>query len=895
MEIPGSSSKKIGRDRFHGNGDFSNNMNEETGEEFSDEFLKDYSGQRKAQVASRNVDNSRHNRLVYEDLNRILGIQRVDSGVSDVGPDSSRMYQTASNVPLPEKLKLLCSFGGRILPRPGDGKLRYTGGETRIISTYKHVGLNELMHKTYAICNHPHTIKYQLPGEDLDSLISVCSDEDLLHMIEEYQEAEDKALSKRIRVFLVSLSESENKNMNQNTRNTDNDHYHYVSALNGFVDVSPQTSSSGKSPKTTQFGNVSGYSPTFHHRDSPTYLHYMPRIQIPKNSYGQQSPPSSPFSAPKRANTDIPYFVSPNGYYDNNNNFPFMVAPNSPQQNPFLFDTKQMQKHPERSFHRSPSGDVFPTPQTGQAYIGSTKLMLRKNALSDPQLHDESQSNKLESVTKHPGQMAREKSPSFAMSFTSEKWEEGEFTFKNPEFGNKELQLITEVHNWMNNEDPSSFDLASKQLGISETSSSFSPNYQRVIRIASIGSQDSGSSVFSLSATTKDSLHFCELPPRKVGSRDGVFAHTEDDLRKNNPLGSPVVVEDVTNANISDVPLTATLVPHVHSEEENTSDGDKSEMEEKYGKGKKTDESIGETEDGIYNLQIIKNTDLEDLHELGSGTFGTVYFGKWRGTDVAIKRIKNSCFSGRSSEQERQTKDFWREARILANLHHPNVVAFYGVVPNGPGETMATVTEFMVNGSLRHALQRKDRSLDRRKKLMITLDAAFGMEYLHMKNIVHFDLKCDNLLVNLRDPQRPICKVGDFGLSRIKRNTLVSGGVRGTLPWMAPELLNGSSNRVSEKVDVFSFGVAMWEILTGEEPYADMHCGAIIGGIVSNTLRPSVPEKCDDMWRNLMEQCWSFDPAIRPSFTEIVDRLRLMSAALQPKPMKKNQQCKDVR
>lgn len=54
----------------------------------------------------------------------------------------------------------------------------------------------------------------------------------------------------------------------------------------------------------------------------------------------------------------------------------------------------------------------------------------------------------------------------------------------------------------------------------------------------------------------------------------------------------------------------------------------------------------------IY-VQIIKNADLEELHELGSGTFGTVYHGKWRGTDVAIKRIKKSCFAGRSSEQER--------------------------------------------------------------------------------------------------------------------------------------------------------------------------------------------------------------------------------------------------
>ncbi|CAF2060397.1 unnamed protein product [Brassica napus] len=285
------------------------------------------------------------------------------------------------------------------------------------------------------------------------------------------------------------------------------------------------------------------------------------------------------------------------------------------------------------------------------------------------------------------------------------------------------------------------------------------------------------------------------------------------------------------------------------------------------------------SESDYDGLQIIKNEDLEELKELGSGTFGTVYHGKWRGSDVAIKRIKKSCFAGRSSEQERLTGEFWGEADILSKLHHPNVVAFYGVVKDGPGGALATVTEYMVDGSLRHVLVRRDRHLDRRKRLIIAMDAAFGMEYLHSKNIVHFDLKCDNLLVNLKDPSRPICKVGDFGLSKIKRNTLVSGGVRGTLPWMAPELLNGSSSKVSEKVDVFSFGIVLWEILTGEEPYANMHYGAIIGGIVNNTLRPTIPVFCDDEWRTLMEVCWAPNPTARPSFTEIAGRLRVMSSA----------------
>nr|CAB3455453.1 unnamed protein product [Digitaria exilis] len=301
-----------------------------------------------------------------------------------------------------------------------------------------------------------------------------------------------------------------------------------------------------------------------------------------------------------------------------------------------------------------------------------------------------------------------------------------------------------------------------------------------------------------------------------------------------------------------------------------------SELEEH--ETKKSEQGLPKTvalgRDLTSNVQIISNEDLEDLREMGSGAFGTVFHGKWKGTDVAIKRIKNSCFMLPSPQADKLITEFWREAAIISKLHHPNILALYGVVNNGPGATLATVTEFMVNGSLKKVLIRKDKYLDWRKRIMIAMDAAIGMEYLHSKDIVHFDLKCDNLLVNVKDPSRPICKVADFGLSKMKQATLVSGGMRGTLPWMAPELLTMGGTKVSEKIDVYSFGIVMWEILTGEDPYDGMHYGGVIGGILSNTLRPPVPASCHPEWKRLMEQCWSTEPERRPSFTEIASRLR---------------------
>ncbi|XP_042753373.1 uncharacterized protein LOC111892795 [Lactuca sativa] len=283
-------------------------------------------------------------------------------------------------------------------------------------------------------------------------------------------------------------------------------------------------------------------------------------------------------------------------------------------------------------------------------------------------------------------------------------------------------------------------------------------------------------------------------------------------------------------------------------------------------------------------LQTIKKDDLEEISQLESGsTYRVVYHGMWKGTDFAIKRIKGSCFARKSSETERMIKDFWKEALVLSSLHHPNVVTFYGIVRDEPDDSLTTITEYMVDGSLKQFLKKKDRTIDQRERLIIAMDTASGMDYLHGKNVVHFDLRCENLLVNMRDPHRPICKIGDLRLSKIKRHNLVNGDNRGTVQWMAPELLNNESHLVTEKVDVYSFGFVMWELLTGDEPYNNMHHKSIIEGIIKNTLRPAIPTWCDAEWKSLMESCWSSDPQERLPFSEIAQKLRTMVVAMNVK------------
>lgn len=945
-----------------------NNISLRTGEEFSLEFLQDRGKRRDnvsnghEMVGTKSDVNGHH--LGYKEISSMLGLQRVDSvsnsnssnrgdGVSSKGPISMASAPVIGTIPSMSKrgsgsgvlsdsqrgkIKFLCSSGGKILPRPSDGKLRYVGGETHIFIVQKNLSFDELVRRTSEFCNQPHTIKYQLPGEDLDALISVASNEDLQNMIEEYNGLGSDDGSSRLRIFLVPLSESDSTaTIETSASMQSNPDYQYVAAVNGIIDDGQLRSSLDKILSLPVKHSPPMENSVGLNNSNVTRLVSEPPILVAS---------SDPLVSPDL----VPQDDLINGY--------------AQVYNDSLSDSIEIPILKGRAFHSE--NRILPPSDQVNPYVASNESQLGiPHAFSDPQLQERGSTSAFGSQdgSNFPSTL-RIAPPPFPSSFlqgkSAEQHDDGfqqvhfEIPNANPSdaHGQTDFRLQNEppfyqvgnigLQNGLSNvnHDQMSARVADQPLhnlqvpNVVPTSTThlnpisnavmqpitsnnrqqMAENQQQVYvgtNYNNISEADADRSLNDLlshlsdvlkseasivqppSSRQKDSnAPSAKIPTtggaevkREVKFTDKNFNYTEQlDAHLGQKEGNSktqMLGEGTREA----IPSSATEVERTLS---NSSIEDAA-TENECKDGPFSNALIAEKEANIHGIQIIKNAELEELKELGAGTYGTVYHGRWRGSDVAIKRIKKSCFSGRASEQERLTNDFWREAKILSNLHHPNVVAFYGVVPDGAGGTLATVTEFMTHGSLRNVLIKKG-SLDRRRKLIIAMDAAFGMEYLHMKNIVHFDLKCDNLLVNMRDPQRPICKVGDFGLSRIKRTTLVSGGVRGTLPWMAPELLNGNTTKVSEKVDVFSFGITLWEILTGEEPYSNMHCGAIIGGIVKDTLRPKIPEQCDPEWKQLMEQCWLADPTLRPSFTEVTNRLRIMSKALQANGKQKGQQ-----
>ncbi|KAJ8450895.1 hypothetical protein Cgig2_032520 [Carnegiea gigantea] len=257
---------------------------------------------------------------------------------------------------------------------------------------------------------------------------------------------------------------------------------------------------------------------------------------------------------------------------------------------------------------------------------------------------------------------------------------------------------------------------------------------------------------------------------------------------------------------------------------------------------------------------------------IGFGGHGRVYRGKYNDQDVALKVIE--------FESLECSRNF-QEVGLLSRLNHPNVLKFIGEFTQNSNRVHCIVTEYLSEGSLRSYLNKQHPNVLPVEKLVtFALDIARGMEYLHSQGIIHRDLKPDNILIeggSLR------MKIVDFGVSceEGKDGCVIDDGkvgVVGSYRWMAPEMIQGKV--YGRKVDVYSFGLLLSELVSGRVPFEGMSPVVAACGVINRNLRPDLPEECPPPMRALIESCWASNHKKRPEFSQIVKVLEGFQSSL---------------
>ncbi|XP_055931940.1 BDNF/NT-3 growth factors receptor-like [Argiope bruennichi] len=290
--------------------------------------------------------------------------------------------------------------------------------------------------------------------------------------------------------------------------------------------------------------------------------------------------------------------------------------------------------------------------------------------------------------------------------------------------------------------------------------------------------------------------------------------------------------------------------------------------------------------DSIVEIHHIAREKISFVQTLGEGAFGRVFLGTVDyltpdepTTLVAVKTLK-------TNEMDDIKVEFEREAELLANLQHTNIIKFHGVSTDG--EALMMIFEYMEHGDLNNFL--RDRSphnesteIDVNKYPELTIpdlihiscQIAAGMDYLASQHFVHRDLATRNCLVG----DQLVVKIGDFGMSRDVYSTdYYRVGRHNMLPirWMPPESILYRKFTIDS--DIWSFGVVMWEIFTfGKQPWYELSNHEVIQHVTSQKVLPRPPSCPEDIYL-LMLACWKTRPQERMTMKNIHAQLEILSS-----------------
>jgi hypothetical protein len=270
---------------------------------------------------------------------------------------------------------------------------------------------------------------------------------------------------------------------------------------------------------------------------------------------------------------------------------------------------------------------------------------------------------------------------------------------------------------------------------------------------------------------------------------------------------------------------------------------------------------------------IINSNSIKILKTIGSGGSSDVYLGDYRGTEVAVKKLRLL------EAKKDYIKEYKREVSSLVLLYHPYLVLLMGAIAEP--FNLSIVTEYCKGGNLFELLYKNPHiNLSWELKKKILLQIAIGMNYLHTNDppVLHRDLKSLNILLTdkiEKSSDTTDIKISDFGLSRLYQKSCILTGHLGTCYWMAPEII--VNKRYSTKVDVYSYGIIIWEVCTRKTPYSCMSQQQVQFYVSVKKGRPNlkiIPSNTPPKIIQLMQMCWDHNPDNRPSFEYIVDYLQ---------------------
>uniref|UniRef100_A0A669D9X5 non-specific serine/threonine protein kinase n=1 Tax=Oreochromis niloticus TaxID=8128 RepID=A0A669D9X5_ORENI len=270
----------------------------------------------------------------------------------------------------------------------------------------------------------------------------------------------------------------------------------------------------------------------------------------------------------------------------------------------------------------------------------------------------------------------------------------------------------------------------------------------------------------------------------------------------------------------------------------------------------------GGNRDSSYYWEV-HSREVNIQKRIGSGSFGTVFKGKWHG-DVAIKILKVK------EPTPEQLQAFKNEMQVLRKTRHVNILLFMGFMtkPN-----FAIITQWCEGSSLYRHLHVLESKFDTVRRIDVARQTAQGMDYLHAKNIIHRDLKSNNIFLH----EGWTVKIGDFGLATVKARWTGSQQVEqpsGSILWMAPEVIRmQDTNPYTFQSDVYGYGVVLFELMSGTLPYSNINNrDQIIFMVGRGYLSPDLSKlysTSPKAMKRLIVDCLKFKRDERPLFPQV--------------------------